>query len=95
MARIRSIDLLRGADVLLMLFVNEVAGVPGAPPFLRHKAAADDGMTITDVVFPAFLFIVGLAIPMALGAGSLAARAGSRCCGTWPHGPPRSSSSAC
>ena len=68
MARIRSIDLLRGADVLLMLFVNEVAGVPGAPLFLRHKAAADDGMTITDVVFPAFLFIVGLAIPMALGA---------------------------
>ena len=68
MARIRSIDLLRGVDVLLMLFVNEVAGVSGAPAFLRHKGPADDGMTITDLVFPAFLFIVGLAIPMALGA---------------------------
>jgi predicted acyltransferase len=67
-ARIRSIDLLRGADVLLMLFVNEVAGVAGAPAFLRHKGPADDGMTITDLVFPAFLFIVGMAIPMALGA---------------------------
>jgi predicted acyltransferase len=67
-ARIRSIDLLRGVDVLLMLFVNEVAGVAGAPSFLRHKGPADDGMTITDLVFPAFLFVVGMAIPMALGA---------------------------
>ena len=32
--RVLSIDLLRGADVLLMLFVNEVAGVTGAPAFL-------------------------------------------------------------
>jgi predicted acyltransferase len=68
LARIRSIDLLRGADVLLMLFVNEVAGVLGAPAFLRHKGAADDGMTITDLVFPAFLFVVGMAIPFALGS---------------------------
>ena len=68
MARIRSIDLLRGLDVLLMLFVNEVAGVAGAPSFLRHKGPSDDGMTITDLVFPAFLFIVGIAIPFALGA---------------------------
>ena len=52
MARIRSIDLLRGVDVLLMLFVNEVAGVAGAPSFLRHKGPTDDGMTITDLVFP-------------------------------------------
>jgi len=66
--RIRSIDLLRGADVLLMLFVNEVAGVAGAPAFLKHMGAADDGMTITDLVFPAFLFVVGMAIPFALGA---------------------------
>jgi heparan-alpha-glucosaminide N-acetyltransferase len=63
----RSIDLLRGLDVLLMLFVNEVAGVTGAPAFLLHKTPADDGMTLTDTVFPAFLFIVGLAIPFALG----------------------------
>jgi heparan-alpha-glucosaminide N-acetyltransferase len=66
--RILSIDLLRGLDVLLMLFVNEVAGVTGAPGFLLHKTAADDGMTLTDTVFPAFLFIVGMAIPWALGA---------------------------
>ena len=68
MARIKSIDLLRGVDVLLMLFVNEVAGVAGAPSFLRHKGPSDDAMTITDLVFPAFLFLVGMAIPFALGA---------------------------
>ena len=65
--RVLSIDLLRGADVLLMLFVNEVAGVAGAPAFLLHKTADADGMTITDLVFPAFLFIVGIAVPFALG----------------------------
>ncbi|HVO11490.1 MAG TPA: DUF5009 domain-containing protein [Vicinamibacteria bacterium] len=66
-SRIQSIDLLRGADVLLMLFVNEVAGVRGAPAFLKHVGADVDGMTITDLVFPAFLFIVGIAVPFALG----------------------------
>ena len=66
-ARILSIDLLRGLDVLLMLFVNEMAGVNGTPAFLRHTDPSADGMTITDVVFPAFLFIVGMAIPIALG----------------------------
>jgi heparan-alpha-glucosaminide N-acetyltransferase len=66
--RVLSIDLLRGSDVLLMLFVNEVAGVPGAPAFLLHTRSGADGMTITDVVFPAFLFVVGMALPFALGA---------------------------
>jgi heparan-alpha-glucosaminide N-acetyltransferase len=53
--------------VLLMLFVNEVAGVAPAPAWLKHVSADADGMTITDLVFPAFLFIVGVAIPFALG----------------------------
>src|SRR5258707_9172350 len=65
--RVLSIDLLRGADVWLMLFVNEMAGVKAPPAFLRHMPASADGMTITDVVFPAFLFITGMAIPLALG----------------------------
>jgi predicted acyltransferase len=63
-----SLDVLRGLDVLLMLFVNEMAGVAGTPAFLQHVAPGVDGMTITDVVFPAFLFITGMAIPLALGA---------------------------
>ena len=39
----------------------------GAPDFLRHRPSDFDGMTITDLVFPAFLFIVGIAVPFALG----------------------------
>jgi heparan-alpha-glucosaminide N-acetyltransferase len=66
--RLLSVDLVRGLDVLLMLFVNEMAGVTGTPAFLRHVPANADGMTITDVVFPAFLFITGMAIPLAVGA---------------------------
>jgi hypothetical protein len=66
--RVRSLDLLRGADVVLMLFVNEVAFVRDAPWSLLHVKAGVDGMTITDVVFPAFMFIVGMAIPLAIGS---------------------------
>ena len=60
LGRVRSIDLLRGLDVLLILFVNEISGVQGTPAFLLHKPATVDGMTATDVVFPAFLFIAGM-----------------------------------
>ncbi len=66
-SRVLSVDLLRGLDVFLMLFVNEIAGVHGTPAFLKHVGADADGMTITDIVFPAFLFLTGMAIPLALG----------------------------
>jgi heparan-alpha-glucosaminide N-acetyltransferase len=66
--RLLSVDLIRGLDVFLMLFVNEMAGVTGTPAFLRHVGPQVDGMTLTDVVFPAFLFITGMSIPLALGA---------------------------
>jgi len=80
--RIVSIDLLRGLDVLLMLFVNELAGVRGAPAFLLHTPSSADGMTITDVVFPAFLFITGMALPLALGARL---RRGDTRASVWRH----------
>jgi heparan-alpha-glucosaminide N-acetyltransferase len=66
--RIRSVDLLRGLDVWLMLFVNDLASVQGAPWYLLHRQPEPtvDGMTVTDVVFPAFLFLVGMAVPFAV-----------------------------
>ena len=66
--RLPSVDLLRGLDVFLMLFVNEMSGVRGTPRFLLHTPSAVDGMTITDVVFPAFLFITGMSLPLAIDA---------------------------
>jgi heparan-alpha-glucosaminide N-acetyltransferase len=80
--RLQSIDLLRGLDVLLMLFVNEMAGVSGTPVFLLHMPRGVDGMTLTDVVFPAFLFILGMSIPLALAGRLLRGQAPSA---VWRH----------
>lgn len=67
MDRIASVDALRGLVILLMIFVNDVAGVETAPAWLKHVSAEADGMTLPDMVFPAFLFIMGMSIPLALG----------------------------
>ena len=66
MKRVISIDLFRGLTIALMIFVNDVASVPDAPGWLHHAGANTDGMTLPDLVFPAFLFIVGMVIPIAL-----------------------------
>jgi len=64
--RIRSIDAFRGITILVMIFVNDVSGVAGIPAWMKHKAADADAMTFVDVVFPAFLFIVGMSLPFAI-----------------------------
>jgi predicted acyltransferase len=64
--RVRSIDVFRGITVLVMVFVNNIGDIAGIPAWLRHMPHDDNGMTFVDVVFPAFLFIVGTAIPVAL-----------------------------
>jgi heparan-alpha-glucosaminide N-acetyltransferase len=67
--RIRSIDGLRGLVVFTMIFVNYLAGAPKeiVPWWMRHFPGDGNGMTFVDLVFPAFLFIVGMSIPVALG----------------------------
>jgi heparan-alpha-glucosaminide N-acetyltransferase len=64
--RIYTIDALRGITILVMIFVNELAGVRGLPGWMKHAAADADTMTFVDVVFPSFLFIVGMSIPFAI-----------------------------
>lgn len=69
--RIDSLDILRGLTVLVMLFVNDLAGVTGVPAWMKHvEPSSADGMTFVDVVFPAFLFIVGLSLPLAFNRRS-------------------------
>ncbi len=65
-SRLVSIDAFRGLTILLMVFVNELSGMKGVPGWLKHYPAAGDGMTFVDVVFPAFLFVMGIAVPFAL-----------------------------
>jgi len=64
--RLASLDAFRGFDILAMVFVNYIAGMKAIPFFLRHAAADQDVFTLTDVVFPGFLFIMGVSIPLAL-----------------------------
>jgi heparan-alpha-glucosaminide N-acetyltransferase len=66
--RIASIDIFRALTMLLMIFVNDLWTLDNIPGWLEHTAATDDGMGLADVVFPAFLFIVGLSIPFAMKA---------------------------
>jgi heparan-alpha-glucosaminide N-acetyltransferase len=64
--RLASLDAFRGLDILVMTFVNYIAGMAAVPFILRHAPADMDAFTLTDVVFPGFLFIVGVAIPLSL-----------------------------
>jgi len=61
--RILSVDIFRGATVILMILVNTPGTWSAVFPPLRH--AKWDGYTPTDLVFPFFLFIVGTSIVFA------------------------------
>jgi heparan-alpha-glucosaminide N-acetyltransferase len=52
--------------MLMMIFVNDLWSLKDIPGWLEHTASEEDGMGLADVVFPAFLFIVGLSIPFAI-----------------------------
>jgi predicted acyltransferase len=64
--RIASIDIFRGLTMVVMIFVNELAGVRGLPRWTYHMPANVDAMTYVDMVYPFFLFIVGLSLPLAV-----------------------------
>jgi predicted acyltransferase len=56
-----------------MVFVNDLGR--GAPSWLHHIQPPNaDGMTLADVVFPTFLFIVGVSIPLAFERAQAAGR---------------------
>lgn len=61
-----TIDILRAVTMLLMIFVNDLFTVKGYPEWFRHAAADEDFLGLSDVVFPSFLFVVGLSIPYAI-----------------------------
>lgn len=66
--RLASIDVFRALTMFLMIFVNDLWTLQDIPLWLEHTAAKEDGMGLADVVFPAFLFIVGLSIPFAVNS---------------------------
>ena len=63
--RLVSLDALRGMTVAAMVLVNNPGTWRAVYPPLRH--AEWHGWTPTDLIFPFFLVVVGVAIPLALG----------------------------
>jgi len=72
-ARVDSVDALRGLTILLMVFVNDLGHA--APAWMHHIQPPNaDGMTLSHIVFPAFLFLVGVSIPLAFERAQAAGR---------------------
>lgn len=64
--RLVSIDALRALVMLLMIFVNDLWSLIDIPKWLEHAPGDANYMGLADVVFPAFLVIVGLSMPYAI-----------------------------
>lgn len=62
--RFLSLDILRGLTVALMIIVNNPGSWSCSFPFLQH--APWEGCTLCDMVFPSFLFCVGVSMAFAL-----------------------------
>lgn len=65
-SRIASIDILRAITMVLMIFVNDLWSLQNIPLWLEHVSYEADGMGLADIIFPGFLFIVGMSIPFAI-----------------------------
>src|SRR6187549_338431 len=73
--RLVSLDVFRGATIAAMILVNDAGDWDRTYAPLLH--AEWNGWTPTDLIFPFFLFIVGVAIPYAF-AGRLERSGGDR-----------------
>ncbi|ADW69721.1 acyltransferase family protein [Granulicella tundricola] len=65
-SRLLSIDLLRGLTIGFMILVNDAGSERDAYAPLQH--AWWNGFTPTDLVFPTFLFLVGITTVLSLGS---------------------------
>jgi len=63
--RLLALDVVRGITIAFMIMVNNNGG-PGAWHFMNH--AYWNGLTPTDLVFPTFVFVVGVSVVFATDA---------------------------
>ena len=64
--RVLSLDIFRGFTMAVMIFVNDLADVHGLSRWTYHIPRNIDAMSYVDMVYPFFLFAVGLALPLAI-----------------------------
>ena len=64
--RIASIDVFRALTMFFMIFVNDLWSVSGVPHWLEHAKTGEDFLGFSDIIFPSFLFILGMSIPFAI-----------------------------
>ena len=57
--RLGSIDVIRALTMYFMVFVNDLWTDKDIPAWLEHAPGKADAMGFADIIFPAFLFIVG------------------------------------
>ena len=65
MNRILSIDVFRGVTMFFMLWVNDFWTLTSIPKWLKHAVSGEDYLGFSDLIFPWFLFAIGLSIPFA------------------------------
>ena len=65
--RLYAIDVFRAINMFFMIFVNDLSGVRNVPEWIDHVKGNEDGMHFADTIFPLFLFIAGMSIPLAIG----------------------------
>src|SRR6476661_5849893 len=63
--RLLSLDVARGITIAFMIMVNNNGG-DGSWGFMNH--AAWNGLTATDLVFPTFVFVMGISVVFAIEA---------------------------
>lgn len=64
--RLASIDILRALTMFFMIWVNDFWTLNEVPKWLEHAKVDEDYLGFSDVIFPLFLFLVGLSIPFAI-----------------------------
>ncbi len=64
--RLYSIDVFRAITMFLMIFINDFGEDNNIPDWVRHAKEWQDKLGFADTIFPTFLFILGLSIPIAL-----------------------------
>src|SRR6516164_7712385 len=69
-ARMVSIDVLRGLTVAFMILVNTAGDGSASYAQLRHSVW--NGCTLTDLVFPTFLFLMGVSMAFSQSSASRA-----------------------